>query len=105
MLFLHLIGFALLLGAAVAQYVTGQIRINAPMVWGSAVAALSGMVISVPVGAGAWLNPAAIITKLVIAASIFAMVFFSSQRQTVNRGHFLAIIGLTLVNAMVGILM
>jgi hypothetical protein len=27
----HLIGFAVLLGGAVAQYVSGRIRINAPM--------------------------------------------------------------------------
>ena len=32
---------------------------------------------------------------------IFVMVFFSRKRENINRGHFLAIIGLTLANAAV----
>ena len=33
----HLIGFALLLGGAIAQYVTGRIRINPAMLWGAVI--------------------------------------------------------------------
>ena len=32
-----------------------------------------------------------------------ALVFFSRKREVVNRGHFLAIVGLTLVNAAVAV--
>ena len=38
-----------------------------------------------------------------IALAIFAMVFFSRKRDVVNTGHFLAIVGLTLVNAAVAV--
>jgi hypothetical protein len=41
--------------------------------------------------------------KLVVAAMIFAMVFFSRKRDAVSSGHFLAIIGLTLANAAVAV--
>ena len=41
--------------------------------------------------------------KLVVALSILAMTFFSRKREKVNRGHFLAIIGLVLVNAAVAV--
>jgi hypothetical protein len=39
--------------------------------------------------------------KGVVAALIFVMVFFSRKRTDVNKGHFLAIVGLTLANAAV----
>ena len=38
-----------------------------------------------------------------LALLIFVMVFFSRKRESVNRGHFLAIVGLTLVNAAVAV--
>jgi hypothetical protein len=34
---------------------------------------------------------------------IFVMVFFSRKREEVNKGHFMAILGLTLVNAAVAV--
>ena len=34
---------------------------------------------------------------------IFVMVFFSRKREAVNPGHFMAIVGLTLVNAAVAV--
>jgi hypothetical protein len=34
---------------------------------------------------------------------IFVMAFFSRKREQVNRGHFLALVGLTLVNAAVAV--
>ncbi len=48
-------------------------------------------------------DPAKLAVKAVIALAIFAMVFFSRKRDAVNRGHFLAIVGLTLVNAAVAV--
>ena len=42
LLYVHLIGFALLLGGAIAQYVSGRLRINAAMLWGSVIGLLTG---------------------------------------------------------------
>ncbi|MEW2385122.1 hypothetical protein AB0873_23970 [Micromonospora sp. NPDC047707] len=101
--YIHLIGFALLLGGAIVQYVTGRIRINQPMLWGAWTMLLTGIALSAPLRDGDEPAPAKLVTKLVLALLIFVMVFFSRKRDVVNRGHFLAIIGLTLVNAAVAV--
>lgn len=103
LLYLHLIGFALLLGGAIAQYVTGPVRINPAMLWGATIQVVTGLGLSAPLREGDEPAPAKLVTKLVIGLAIFVMVFFSRKRAEVNRGHFLAIIGLTLVNAAVAV--
>ena len=103
LLYVHLLGFALLLGGSIAQLVSGPTRINPAMLWGSVIQVLSGLGLSAPLRDGNAPAPAKIVTKLVIALLIFVMVFFSRKRDVVNRGHFLAIVGLTLVNAAVAV--
>ncbi|MER7457174.1 hypothetical protein [Micromonospora sp. NPDC126480] len=101
--YIHLIGFALLLGGAVVQYLKGRLRINPAMLWGAVIMLLTGIGLSAPLRDGDEPAPAKLVTKLVLALLIFVMVFFSRKREAVNRGHFLAIIGLTLVNAAVAV--
>ncbi|MEV4541610.1 hypothetical protein [Micromonospora echinaurantiaca] len=101
--YVHLIGFALLLGGAIVQYVSGRLRINSSMLWGSVIMLLTGIGLSAPLRDGDEPDPAKLVTKLVLALLIFVMVFFSRKREVVNRGHFLAIVGLTLVNAAVAV--
>ena len=99
----HLIGFALLLGGAIAQYVSGRLRISAPMLWGASIQVVTGLALAAPLRGGGddEPEPLKLAVKAVIALMIFVMVFFSRRREAVNRGHFLAIVGLTLVNAAV----
>ncbi|MCL7459735.1 hypothetical protein AB0J85_03080 [Micromonospora echinofusca] len=101
--YVHLIGFALLLGGAIVQYVSGKLRINPAMLWGSVIMLATGIGLSAPLRDGDEPAPAKLVTKLVLAILIFVMVFFSRKRDVVNRGHFLAIVGLTLVNAAVAV--
>ncbi|HZN71579.1 MAG TPA: hypothetical protein VFC00_07835 [Micromonosporaceae bacterium] len=105
LLYAHLIGFALLLGGAAAQYLSGHIRINTAMLWGVGIQLVTGLGLAAPLRGGGDKepDPAKLIVKLVIALMIAAMVFFSRKREAVNRGHFLAIVGLTLVNAAVAV--
>ena len=103
LLYVHLIGFALLLGGAVAQYVSGRLRINAAMLWGSVIQLLTGVGLSAPLRDGDEPAPAKLVTKLVLALLIFVMVSFSRKREQVARGHFMAIVGLTLVTAAVAV--
>ncbi|MEU8296600.1 hypothetical protein AB0C04_04860 [Micromonospora sp. NPDC048909] len=103
LLYVHLIGFALLLGGSIAQYASGRLRINAAMLWGAVIQLLTGIGLSAPLRDGDEPAPAKLVTKFVIAVLIFVMVFFSRKRADVNRGHFLAIVGLTLVNAAVAV--
>jgi hypothetical protein len=101
--YVHLIGFAVLLGGAVAQYLSGRVRINSAMLWGSAIQVLSGLALAAPLRGGGDKEPEPIklIVKGVVALLIFVMVFVPRKREVVNRGHFLAIVGLTLANAAV----
>ncbi|MGC4804486.1 hypothetical protein [Micromonospora sp. DT233] len=101
--YVHLIGFALLLGGAIVQYVSAKLRINPAMLWGSVIMLVTGIGLSAPLRDGNEPEPAKLVTKLVLALLIFVMVFFSRKRESVNRGHFLAIVGLTLVNAAVAV--
>ncbi|MEU8259040.1 hypothetical protein AB0C02_00225 [Micromonospora sp. NPDC048999] len=103
LLYVHLIGFAMLLGGSIAQYVSGRLRINAAMLWGSVIGLLTGIGLAAPLRDGHEPAPAKLVTKLALALMIFVMVFFSRKRESVNRGHFLAIIGLTLANAAVAV--
>src|SRR5690348_6276604 len=105
LLYIHLIGFALLLGGAAAQYFSGVIRINSAMVWGAGIQVLSGLGLAAPLrgGGDAEPDPAKLAVKGVVGILIFVMVFFSRKRDVVNSGHFLAIVGLTLANAAVAV--
>ncbi|MEU5562419.1 hypothetical protein [Micromonospora musae] len=103
LLYVHLIGFALLLGGSLAQYISGRLHINGAMLWGSVIQLVTGIGLAAPLRDGDEPAPAKLATKGVIALLIFVMVFFSRKRETVNRGHFLAIVGLTLVNAAVAV--
>jgi hypothetical protein len=99
----HLIGFALLLGGAVVQYLTARLRINPAMLWGSIVQLVTGLALAAPLrgGGDAEPSPVKLGVKLLVAVLIFVMVFFSRRRADVNRGHFIGIIVLTLANAAV----
>jgi hypothetical protein len=99
----HLIGFAMLLGGTIAQYLTARLRVNAGMLWGASIQVVTGLALAAPLRGGDDDEPAPakLAVKALIAVMIFVMVFFSRKRAEVNRGHFLAIAGLTLVNAAV----
>ena len=101
----HLIGFALLLGGAVMQYLSGKLRINPAMLWGSIIQVLTGIALAAPLrgGGDAEPSPVKLGVKLVIAILIFVMVFVPRKRAEVNKGHFIAIVVLTLVNAAVAV--
>ncbi len=105
LLYAHLIGFALLLGGSVAQYLTGKLRINQAMLWGVGIQLVTGIGLAAPLRGGGdnEPDPIKLAVKLLITVGLFAMVFFSRKREEVNKGHFLAIVGLTLVNAAVAV--
>ena len=103
LLYVHLIGFALLLGGAVAQYLSGVIRMNVAMLWGAGIQVISGLALAAPLRDGDEPPTAKLAIKALVGVLIFVMVFFSRKRETVNTGHFLAVIGLTLANAAVAV--
>ncbi|MCM4082148.1 hypothetical protein [Paractinoplanes hotanensis] len=105
LLFIHLVGFALLLGGAIAQFLTGKFRINPAVLWGSVIQLLSGLALAAPLRGGGDDEPSPIKlgVKLLLAILIFIMVFIPRKREAVNKGHFIGIIVLTLANAAVAV--
>lgn len=101
--YVHLIGFALLLGGAIVQYLSGKIRINSAMVWGAVIQVLTGLALSAPLGRAVQPDPTKLAVKGVIAVLIFIMVFIPRKKDSVAKGHFLAIVGMTLLNAAVAV--
>lgn len=103
--YIHLVGFALLLGGLVAQYLSGRTKINSAMLWGSGIQVVTGLALAAPLRGGGdeEPSPVKIGVKLVIGVLIFVMVFFPRGRKVVNRGHFLGIAVLTLLNAAIAV--
>ncbi len=99
----HLVGFALLLGGAVVQYLTGKLRINPAILWGAIIQLVTGIALSAPLRGGGDDEPSPVKlgVKLLLAILIFVMVFVPRRRAEVNRGHFIGIVALTLINAAV----
>jgi hypothetical protein len=96
----HLLGFALLLGGAVVQYLSRTLRINSTMLAGAAIQVLTGVALSAPLrGDDPEPEPAKLVVKLALALVIAIMVWVPRKRAQVATGHFLAIIALTLVTA------
>lgn len=95
----HLIGFAMLLGGAIAQYLSAKLRINSTMFWGSVVQVVTGVLLSAPLGREEELNYAKIGVKAVIAILIFIAVFVVRKKDVIAKGHFFGIVGMTLLNA------
>ncbi|SDT57897.1 hypothetical protein [Actinoplanes derwentensis] len=105
LLLIHLVGFALLLGGAVSTLVSGKIRITPPVLWGSIIQLVSGIALSAPLRGGGDHEPDPIKlgVKALFAVLIFIMVFIPRKREEVNKGHFIGIVTLTVVNAAVAV--
>ncbi|WP_433830442.1 hypothetical protein ACQP2E_10875 [Actinoplanes sp. CA-015351] len=105
LLFIHLVGFALLLGGGVATLLSGKIRISKPVLWGSIIQLVSGLGLAAPLRGGGddEPDPVKLGVKLLVAILIFIMVFIPRKRDELNKGHFIGIITLTVVNAAVAV--
>jgi hypothetical protein len=105
--YLHLVGFALLVGAWLAQYLTGKLRVNVLMRTGLGAMIGSGLLLAIPFPRGVDLDYVKLGVKLVIALGIGALFGVADTRQraatTVSRPLFLSIGGLALVNAAIAV--
>lgn len=99
----HLIGFALLLGGAIVQYLSGRLRINSTMLWGATAQVVTGVLLSAPFDRDPELDYAKIAVKAVIAVLIFIAVFVVRKKDEISKGHFLGIVGMTLLNAAIAV--
>lgn len=110
LLYAHLIGFAVLLGGAVAQYLSGTVRVNAAMAWGSIIQLVTGAGLAAPLGRDQPLDHTKVGVKALVAVLIAIMVlvpYFKKRKRpegaVVAKGHFIAIVVMTLGNAAVAV--
>lgn len=105
--YLHLVGFALLVGAWVAQYLTRKLRVNVPMRTGLGMMIGTGLVLAIPFPDGVELDYVKLGVKLAIALGIGALFGVAVTREraekAVPRPLFLSIGGLALLNAAVAV--
>lgn len=99
--YLHLVGFALLLGSWLTAYLSQKFKVNFGMLAGSATQVATGVVLSAPFDRDEDLDYAKITVKLVLALAIAAMVWvpYWKRRDTSARGHFIGIGAMTLLTA------
>ncbi len=96
--YLHIVGVALLLGGFAVQVLAAQFRINSAMLYGAVAQLITGFFLAAPLGRDEQPEPAKLAVKGLIALMIAAMVIVVRNKDSVAKGHFYAIGGLTLVN-------
>jgi hypothetical protein len=105
--YIHLVGFALLVGAWVTQYVDGRLRVDVLMRTGLGTMIGTGLLLSIPFPSDVDLNYVKLGVKLAIAVGIGALFGVAITREraekAVSRSLFLSIGGLALVNAAVAV--
>lgn len=104
LLYIHLIGFGLLLGGAITQVVAGKLKINAAMLWGSAIQVITGIGLAAPLREAGHEPPGAkLAVKAVIGLLILGAVWSVRKKPEIAKGHMYGIIGMTLLNAAVAV--
>ncbi len=96
--YLHIVGVALLLGGFAVQALAGRFKINSAMLYGAITQIVTGFLLAAPLGRDEQPEPAKLAVKGLLALMIAAMVIVVRSKDSVAKGHFYAIGGLTLVN-------
>jgi hypothetical protein len=100
LLFLHLVGFAVLLGAFLAQQGQSQFRITTGMLHGALLQLVTGIaLVGVRQADDLPVNDAKITVKLLVLIAIFVVVLMNRSKERVSTGVWAAVGGLTLLNA------
>ncbi|GAA5038814.1 Fe-S protein [Microbacterium fluvii] len=101
--FIHLIGFAVLFGSWVVEAVAHRIRVTKLMTWGMVIAAVAGLALAAPWGIEYDLNYTKLGVKFAVLLVIGALLGIGSARQrktgSLPPAIFWSIGALTLLNA------
>lgn len=105
--YVHLIGFALLFGGFVVEYLTRTYRVSVIMRTGLATMIITGLLQALPFPRDEELDYVKLTVKLGIAFIIGALFGVATVRERrsapIHKGHFLAVGGLTLLTAAVAV--
>jgi len=104
LLFLHLLGFAALVGGALAQVRDDVKVVNAAMLYGALVQVVSGLLlVGVIEGADDPVNNTKVAVKLVVALMVAVLCWVNRRKDAVPSGLFGAITLLAVGNAAVAV--
>lgn len=104
LLFIHLVGFAMLLGGALVQLRDRDHVINHSMLHGALIQVVSGLLlVGVIEGQNENIDHAKIGVKFGIALVIAVLCWINRRKDVVPPGLFMGIVGLTLVNVGVAV--
>ena len=100
--YLHLIGFAMILGGWLVAFLARRYQVNPAMLWGTAIQLVTGIILSAPLPTreiqpdGAKLG-----VKLVLALALAVMVWIPhlKKRESSSKGHFIGIGALAALTA------
>lgn len=106
--FLHIVGFAVLFGAWVVEAVNRRVRVTPVMSWGLLIAAVTGLALAAPWGVEYSLNYVKISVKLVVLIVIGALLGIGSARQrktgSLSPAIFWSVGALALLNAALAVI-
>lgn len=80
-IFLHIVGFAVLFGSWLVEAVARRVRFTPLMTWGMTLAAITGLALAAPWGLDYSLNYTKIAVKLVVLVIIGALLGIGGARQ------------------------
>lgn len=104
LVFVHLIGFAALLGGVLVQARSPEPEVNVPMLYGAMTGLASGVALWILAGVGPEPAPTApLVVKTVVGVAVAVLVAANRKYASVPRGLWLLIGGLTLVEAAVAV--
>lgn len=105
---LHLIGFAMVFGGAVAQVPAaklGKARVLPVMLWGAIVLLVTGLCLVGSIYAlGGEPNNIKIAVKLVVLLALVGHLFSLRKKESISAGALWAVIGMATVNAGIAVL-
>lgn len=93
LLYIHLLGFAMLFGGWLTAFLSDRLKINPVMLWGSVVQLITGIALSAPFPKDYEPNYPKIGVKLVLAVLIAVMVWIPhlKKRESSAKGHFIGV--------------
>lgn len=99
LLFVHLLGFAALLGGLLVQLSAAEKRVNGPMRDGAGTAFLAGLLLVGVLEAGDGpVDHVKIGVKFVVGLVVLVLVMANLRKPTIPRGLYVGLLALTVVN-------
>ena len=104
LLFVHVLGFAALIGGTLAQAGPGPFKVNAAMRDGAGTVFVAGLALVGVLEAGdADVDHVKVAVKLLVGLAVLGLVMANVRKEQISRGLWAAVLGLSVLNVAVAI--